>query len=163
TGFWETADRVVGANGALIAEYDGFIRARETYKADQRAARRARAATELAKLHANDEHPNRSVAAPNHFRWSHGNSSPEHLRDEPDGSHSEGDEHEALELARRVAASDVSTETLSRLEGIVDELAIKYPKTPPRELLAPVRQHVSYVMQLLDARKTLDEHRRLLI
>jgi transcriptional regulator with XRE-family HTH domain len=70
---------------------------------------------------------------------------------------------EALELARRVAASDVSTETLSRLEDIIDELAIKYPKTPPQELLGPVRRHVSYVMRLLEARKTLDEHRRLLV
>ena len=74
-----------------------------------------------------------------------------------------GDEHEALELARRVAASDVSTETLSRLEDIIDELAINYHNTPPQELLGPVRRHVSYVMRLLDARMTLDEHRRLLV
>jgi DNA-binding XRE family transcriptional regulator/chorismate mutase len=74
-----------------------------------------------------------------------------------------GEEYEALELARRVAASDVSAETLSRLEGMVDELAVKYSVTPPRELLDPVRRHVSYVMRLLDARKTLDEHRRLLV
>jgi transcriptional regulator with XRE-family HTH domain len=74
-----------------------------------------------------------------------------------------GDEHEALELARRVAASDVSTETLGRLENMVDELAVNYPVTPPQELIGPVRRHVSYAMQLLDARKTLDEHRRLLI
>jgi hypothetical protein len=53
------------------------------------------------------------------------------------------DEHEALELARRVAASDVSAETLNRLEGIVDELAVKYSVTPPRELIGPVRRHVS--------------------
>ncbi len=74
-----------------------------------------------------------------------------------------GEDHEALELARRVAASDVSTETLSRLEGMVDGLAVQYPVTPPGELLGPVRRQVSYVMRLLDARKTLDEHRRLLI
>ncbi|MGB6161198.1 MAG: XRE family transcriptional regulator [Pseudonocardiaceae bacterium] len=74
-----------------------------------------------------------------------------------------GEEHEALELARRVAASDVSTETLRRLEDMVDELAVKYSVTPPRELLDPVRRHVSYCLRLLDARKTLDEHRRLLI
>jgi transcriptional regulator with XRE-family HTH domain len=78
-------------------------------------------------------------------------------------SSSGGDEREALELARRVAASDVSTEALDRLEGMVDELAVKYPVTPPQELVGPVRQHVSYAMRLLDARKTLDEHRRLLI
>ncbi|MGH3692671.1 MAG: transcriptional regulator [Pseudonocardiaceae bacterium] len=74
-----------------------------------------------------------------------------------------GDEHEALELARRVAASDVSAETLSRLESMVDELAINYPKTPPHELLGSVRRHIAYVMRLLDGRKTLHEHRRLLV
>jgi len=79
------------------------------------------------------------------------------------GRFSVADEHEALELARRVAASDVSAETLNRLEGIVDELAVKYSVTPPRELIGPVRRHVSYVMRLLDARKTLEEHRRLLV
>jgi DNA-binding XRE family transcriptional regulator len=41
--FWETADRVVGANGALLAEYDSLIQAKESYKADQIATRRARA------------------------------------------------------------------------------------------------------------------------
>lgn len=79
------------------------------------------------------------------------------------GPSGNGDEHEALELARRVAATDVGTETLGRLENMVDQLAIKYPVTPPQELLEPVRRHVAYVMRLLDARKTLDEHRRLLV
>lgn len=78
-------------------------------------------------------------------------------------SSSGGEQYEALELARRVAASDVSAETLGRLEGMVDELAIMYSVTPPQELIGPVRQHASYVMLLLDERKTLEEHRRLLI
>jgi tetratricopeptide (TPR) repeat protein len=135
--FWETADRVVGAHGALIAQYDALLQARETHKANQRAARRARARAELTKLPSSDE-----------------------LTTPPAGG---GGEHEALELARRVAASDVSTETLDRLENMLDELAVKYSVTPPQELVGSVRRHVSYVMRLLDARKTLDEHRRLLI
>jgi len=53
-GFWETADRVVSASGSLIAQYDALIQARETRKADQRAARRARANAELAKLASDD-------------------------------------------------------------------------------------------------------------
>jgi hypothetical protein len=150
--FWETADRVVGAHGALIARYDALIQVRETHKADQRAARRARANTELAKLASSNEYTTSSAT-------SHGLQ----LAPWQGASLLGGDEHEALELARRVAASDVSTETVSRLEGIVDELAIKYPKTSPRELLGSVRRHIAYVMHLLDARKTLDEHRRLLI
>ena len=73
------------------------------------------------------------------------------------------DELAALELAQRVAATDVSAETLDRLERAVDELAMVYPRTPPAELLVRVRQHVAYVRQLLERRKTLDQHRRLLV
>jgi hypothetical protein len=41
--FWEIADRIVGANGALIASYDELIRAKATHLAEQQAKRRARA------------------------------------------------------------------------------------------------------------------------
>lgn len=75
----------------------------------------------------------------------------------------EDDELEALELMRRVEASDVGEETLTRLEAIVDELAIAYPTTPPRVLIGRVRRHLGYVNSLLDARKTLAEHQRLLV
>ncbi|MFI6457377.1 hypothetical protein ACIBF6_38205 [Streptosporangium amethystogenes] len=71
-------------------------------------------------------------------------------------------EIEALELARRVTASDVGNETLERLESAVDDLAMAYQGTPPAELLQRVRQHLSYVSHLIDAKKTFTEHRRLL-
>jgi transcriptional regulator with XRE-family HTH domain len=41
--FWEVADRVVGAKGALIARYDQFIEAKSAHLAQQQAERRARA------------------------------------------------------------------------------------------------------------------------
>jgi transcriptional regulator with XRE-family HTH domain len=41
--FWEIADRVVGANGALIASYDQLIQAKSAHLAQQQANRRARA------------------------------------------------------------------------------------------------------------------------
>ncbi|MCW2943383.1 MAG: transcriptional regulator, family [Actinoallomurus sp.] len=82
---------------------------------------------------------------------------------EPRGDVAPDGEIEALELTRRVAASDVGTETLGRLEQAVDDLAIAYPRTPPAELLQRVRRHLVYVANLLDARKTLSEHRRLLV
>jgi transcriptional regulator with XRE-family HTH domain len=77
--------------------------------------------------------------------------------------HRSSDEEDALELARRVAASDVGDETLSSLEGTVDELAIAYSKASPAALLDRIRQHLAYVNRLLDTRKTLREHRRLLV
>jgi transcriptional regulator with XRE-family HTH domain len=73
------------------------------------------------------------------------------------------DEIEALEWARRATASDVGAETLRWLEQAVDDLATSYPRTPPVELLERVRRHLAYVTDLLDARKSLAEHQRLLV
>jgi transcriptional regulator with XRE-family HTH domain len=73
-----------------------------------------------------------------------------------------GDELDAIELGRRVAASDVSAETLDQLEAAFDDLASAYATTPPEVLLPRVRRHVDYVTALLDARKTLTQQRRLL-
>ncbi|GAA0606553.1 hypothetical protein GCM10010174_24440 [Kutzneria viridogrisea] len=73
------------------------------------------------------------------------------------------DELEALELVRRVGATDVSSGTLARLESAVDDLAIAYPRTPPQELIQRVRRHIGYVNRLLDGRMTLAQHRRLLV
>ncbi|MFJ1549516.1 helix-turn-helix transcriptional regulator [Streptomyces sp. NPDC088246] len=73
------------------------------------------------------------------------------------------DEFDALELARRVSASDVGKETLSRLEHAFDELAMKYPVSPPQDLLERVRKHSAYVAHLMDARMTLAEERRLYV
>jgi len=72
-------------------------------------------------------------------------------------------EIEALELARRVTASDVSGETLARLERAADGMAMAYATTPPDELLPRVRRHLDYVGTLVDARKTLAQHHRLLV
>jgi transcriptional regulator with XRE-family HTH domain len=72
-------------------------------------------------------------------------------------------EFEALELAQRAAASDVSDTVLGRLDGIADRMAMSYATTPPDELLPLVRRHLRYVDQLLAGRMTLWQHRRLLI
>jgi tetratricopeptide (TPR) repeat protein len=85
---------------------------------------------------------------------------------DPPPCRAEGDdEDDALELARRVAASDVGEETITRLEWAVDDLATRYSVTPPTELITRVRRHLTYVADLLEpgVRKTLGEHRRLLV
>ncbi|GLZ14140.1 hypothetical protein Acsp04_43750 [Actinomadura sp. NBRC 104425] len=73
------------------------------------------------------------------------------------------DELEALELARRVAASDVGNETLTALEMTVDDLASAYPRAAPAELLTRIRQHIGYVSRLLRSQMTLVERRRLIV
>lgn len=76
---------------------------------------------------------------------------------------SSDDEFDAYELARRVSATDVGTETLLRLESVFDELAMKYPVSPPQQLLERVRKHSAYVSHLMDSRMTLGEQRRLYV
>jgi DNA-binding XRE family transcriptional regulator len=49
--FWETADQVVGANGALIARYDAFTQAKQAHTAKQQAQRRAKAQATAQQLH----------------------------------------------------------------------------------------------------------------
>lgn len=79
------------------------------------------------------------------------------------GNSSYDDEIEALELVRRISASDVGKETLSHLELTFEDLATKYPTVAPHELLGQVRKYSGYVSRLMDAKKTLAEHRQLLV
>jgi transcriptional regulator with XRE-family HTH domain len=73
------------------------------------------------------------------------------------------DELDALELSRRVEASDLGSETLDRLQQAVDRLARDYPRVAPTRLLLQVRRHLGYVAQLIEVRKTLDQQRTLLV
>lgn len=73
------------------------------------------------------------------------------------------DSDEAGELARRVAASDVGDATLTYLESGFDDLACRYQFEHPSRILLEINQSLSNVGKLLDARKTLHEHRRLLL
>jgi transcriptional regulator with XRE-family HTH domain len=72
-------------------------------------------------------------------------------------------EIEAVELARRVQASDVSDQTLTRLQQMADRMAMAYAAALPDELLPQVRQHLGYVTSLVDARMTIAQRRRLLV
>jgi transcriptional regulator with XRE-family HTH domain len=73
------------------------------------------------------------------------------------------DEFEALELSRRIAASDIGATTLAGLEEAADRFAIAYQSTSPAVLLQDVRRYLRYVGQLVDKPATLDQRRRLLV
>ncbi|HEY3611185.1 MAG TPA: helix-turn-helix transcriptional regulator, partial [Pseudonocardiaceae bacterium] len=145
--FWSKADEVCNADGVLLAGFHEVEAAKAEYEHDVRVR-------ELADVQARADRIRTPVAAAGLVAASSWLATPQ-----PNDS----DEQDALELVRRVAASDVGNETLTRLEAVVDELAIAYSKTPPTALLGRIRQHLGYVNRLLDARKTLNEHRRLLV
>ncbi|GAA5158192.1 hypothetical protein GCM10023321_37630 [Pseudonocardia eucalypti] len=142
--FWQTADQACRADGALLTAYRELEATKATYDQQERQRELEVARATAAQL----QQPN-------------GQASSSLWLAVPDLG--DGDELEALELARRVGASDVGDETLTRLEAMVDELAVAYPTTPPAVLLERIRQHLGYVSRLLDARKTLHEHQRLLV
>jgi transcriptional regulator with XRE-family HTH domain len=73
-----------------------------------------------------------------------------------------GDDLEALELERRINASDLSAETLNRLAVAKDELAMAYASTRPALLLPEIRRHLRYVSSLIDVKTTLRQRQRLL-
>jgi hypothetical protein len=132
--FWRAADARSAAQGALVAAYDEVCDRENTLKLAEIQQVRQRA-----RLRAASELP----------------------RTEPRSCFD--DEQDAVELARRVAASDVGDHTVSTLEGIVDDLASAYATTAPDVLLPRIRRQLGYVQRLLDARKTWREHRRLLV
>ncbi|SCL23897.1 Helix-turn-helix domain-containing protein [Micromonospora nigra] len=70
---------------------------------------------------------------------------------------------EAGELLARVRATDVSADTLARIEANVDDLASAYATTRPVDLLPMVRRQLAYVGRLLDGRGTLAQRRRLIV
>jgi transcriptional regulator with XRE-family HTH domain len=136
--FWKTADVAIAADGQLLASYRQLEAARQEQEASGRACDLA---TVRAKADGFRGVPLRPWGSPS----------------------STDDEIAAIELARRVAASDVGAETLTRLELAFDELAMAYPVTPPAELLDRLRQHLTYVTTLLDGRMTLHEQQRLIV
>ncbi|WP_121392822.1 transcriptional regulator [Actinokineospora cianjurensis] len=69
----------------------------------------------------------------------------------------------AWELARRVEASDVSNETVSRIERSFDYLAVAYSTSPPAALLPQLRTYLAYVNSLMDKRSTIAEKQRLIV
>ncbi|GAB3431033.1 hypothetical protein GCM10027436_04700 [Actinophytocola sediminis] len=132
--FWRLADEVSRAGGGLVAGFRELDAARREYEADVRSR-------ELAVARAKADE----------------------FQKAPLGRSAVDDELAAVELARRVAASDVGEETLTSLELAFDELAMAYPVTPPAELLVRLRRHLTYVGTLLDSRMTLDERKRLVV
>ncbi len=137
--FWQTADRVTDAGGQLLKAYHQLEAAMREYEAAVRSS-------ELAAIRAKTD-GYRSVPLTS---W----------RTPPTGV---DDEAAAVELVRRVAASDVGDETLARLELAFDDLATAYPVASPAELLVRLRHHLAYIGTLLDSRMTLSERRRLIV
>jgi tetratricopeptide (TPR) repeat protein len=72
-------------------------------------------------------------------------------------------EFDALELMRRVEASDLGGATLEGLFLVVDGLCRDYPNVPARGLCDRTEGYLRHIMRLLDGRTTLAQHQELLV
>ncbi|WP_083983868.1 hypothetical protein [Actinomadura hibisca] len=70
---------------------------------------------------------------------------------------------EFMELVGRVDTTDLGAGALELLDVTVDRLCRDYPTVAPAELCRRGRAHLEYVLDLLDGRTTLNEHRELLV
>jgi transcriptional regulator with XRE-family HTH domain len=81
----------------------------------------------------------------------------------PRGDDADDLDVELLELNRRAEASDVGATALRAIDLAVADLARRYIRTPPAELLTVIRRRSRDVVRLLDGRSTLAQRRRLLV
>jgi len=136
--FVGVCDRALDAHGSLLALLAPVIYEQAMQRDDRSAARR---------------------------RGSSDNSATLELSAVAGASDDEGisDELEAIELARRVRAGDVSAATLDGLARGVHELCRRYTRIAPAALVDPVRGYRRHVFDLLDARMALGQRRELIV
>ncbi len=170
--FWETADRLVGANSALIARYDKLIQAKTARLAEQQAKRRARAHTTAQQL---------TAAPPLRPEQARREDSTGGLPPVPvEGDSMQRRETlklglalavtpevlgrvlsdaaaEAMELTQLTALSAVGQGTLEHLEVVVSDLNRVYSKNPPAEQFVVARAYRLRVNELIRGHHTLKE------
>ncbi len=141
--FWCAADESCGAGGVLRTAFLELESAKRSHTEHTRTAELREHQAEIESFGPLRASPRETITRP----------------DAGSGDH---DEVAALELARRVEASDLGETTLTALEDAFDQLARDYSSTAPAELLERLRTRLGYVAHLLDGRTTLAQHRRLL-
>jgi transcriptional regulator with XRE-family HTH domain len=170
--FWEKADRLVGAKGALLARYDELVGARTAYLAEQQAKRRARAQATVEQLTAD-----RSLRPEQACRGG----SDDGLPAAPTGDYARQRRKtlklglavavtpeilsrvladaadEAVEFTQAVGLSAVGQGTLEHLELVISDLNQVYSKNPPAEQFIVARVYRSRVNELICGRHTLKE------
>jgi tetratricopeptide (TPR) repeat protein len=170
--FWEKADRLVGANGALIARYDELISVRTAYLAEQQAKRRTQAQATVEQLTADPSVKSKQAGR---------GSSDDGLPTAPTGDYARQRRKtlklglavaltpeilsrvladaadEAMEFTQATALSAVGQGTLEHLELAISDLNQIYSKDPLAEQFIVARVYRSRVDELIRGRHTLKE------
>ncbi len=142
--FWLSCDTACGTDGLLVRAYDRISREAAIRRVEDRQVRVA-STPEIAQ---------NSVLDP-----------PSSLSDSirPPHDDSSGALFQTMDLIERIQASDVSNQTLERLEGTVFELCCQYPYRDARELHAESRIWLSRIEELLRRPVGLRQHQELLV
>ncbi|MGH3694654.1 MAG: helix-turn-helix domain-containing protein [Pseudonocardiaceae bacterium] len=170
--FWEKADQLVGATGALIARYDELVDARTAYLAEQQAKRRTQAQATVEQLTAGPSVKSEQAG--------HGGSDDDSPA-APTGEYARQRRKtlklglaavltpeilsrvladaadEAMEFTQAAAVSAVGQGTLEHLELVISDLNQDYSKNPPAERFIVARFYRSRVNELIRGRHTLKE------
>ncbi|NRN66077.1 hypothetical protein GC106_32950 [Kibdelosporangium sp. 4NS15] len=146
---WGALDTALAADGMLITSYMGL---QALIKAEQHQQQQTRAVEAQARVAGLRQARSSGLTDELTMAASRAELTVDELAD---------DELAAVELARRITASDVSDETLTRLETAFDDLATSYPKADPPALLGRLRLYLSYAAKLADHKATLSQKRRL--
>jgi transcriptional regulator with XRE-family HTH domain len=170
--FWEKADQLVGADGALIARYDELVGAKTAYLAEQQAKRRARAQATVEQLAADPSLKSEQACR---------DGSDDGLPAAPMGDYARQRRKtlklgltvaltpeilsrvladaadEAMEFTQVAALSAVEQGTLEHLELVISDLNQVYSKNPPAEQFIVARVYRSRVNELICGRHTLKE------
>jgi hypothetical protein len=148
--FWEIADRLVGANGALITRYDGLIHAKTAHLAEQQAKRRARAQATAQQLTATPPlRPERRETLKLGLTVAVAPGVLDRVLSDAAA--------EAMEFTQLTALSAVGQGTLDHLELAVSDLNRAYAKNPPAEQFVVARAYRSRVNELIRGHHTLKE------
>jgi transcriptional regulator with XRE-family HTH domain len=75
----------------------------------------------------------------------------------------EADPFEPLEIVRHVERSELGPHTLEALHAVAEQLCCEYSSMQPRALIREAEQQLEYVGRVLDGRKTMSQHRELLV
>jgi tetratricopeptide (TPR) repeat protein len=160
--FWEKADELVGAKGALISSYDELIRAKTAYIAEQQAKRRTQAQAAVQQL--TTEHPPRSEhpccgtsGYAIHRRETFKLGLTVAITPGILGRVLSDATTKAMEFTQLTALSAVGKGVLEHLELVISDLNRAYSKHPPTEQFIVARAYRSRVDELIRDRHTLKE------
>lgn len=159
--FVVACDLALEADGSLLEMFEAVVCERAMQRQEQSVARQRsdgelldaeyEALTSALRLarYAGKQHPSEAGEGVDESRQSPGSGDAEPF--------------EPLEIMRHAERSELGPHTLEGLHAAAERLCCGYSSMQPQALIREAEQQLDYVSRLLDGRKTLSQHRELLV